>query len=76
MPPDASWSSVAAVACRIAVTAIINPDSGPGISISYDYVEGIIRLRDAGVKFLGYIYTTCRNRSAEEIHSEISDMMN
>jgi hypothetical protein len=71
MDPDSSWDRVAAVASRIPVTVIVNPNNGPGTSPSADYMEGIMRLHEAGVTVLGYVYTCYGARSADKIQAEI-----
>ena len=39
----------------VAITAIMNPGSGPGIASNSDYVSAVGRFRAAGGKVLGYI---------------------
>src|SRR6185312_10218185 len=40
----------------VPIVAIINPDSGPGTKDT-NYVSGVQKLRSAGIKVIGYIYT-------------------
>jgi hypothetical protein len=71
MEPDAGWYRVAAVASRISVIVILNPDNGPGTSPSADYMESIEELREAGVTVLGYVSTDYGAIAADKIHGEI-----
>jgi len=71
MDPDSNWDRVAAVASRIPVTVIVNPNNGPGTSPSADYMEGIKKLHDAGVTVLGYVYTKYGACCADKIQAEI-----
>jgi hypothetical protein len=72
MEPDAGWYRVAAVASRISVIVILNPDNGPGTSPSADYMESIEELREAGVTVLGYVSTDYGAIAADKIHGKMA----
>jgi Spherulation-specific family 4 len=54
-------TSAAAAGARI--TAIINPDNGPGAAQNSDYVAAVNSYRDAGGRVLGYVYTCYGNNT-------------
>ncbi len=52
------WNDLTAAAASGArVTAIMNPDNGPGPLANNDYASAITGFRSAGGKVLGYVYT-------------------
>ena len=66
------WDDVAAAAARVPVTAIINPDSGPGGGPpNSDYEHGLAELRAAGVVLLGYVATGYGARPAADVKADI-----
>ncbi|TLX81877.1 MAG: hypothetical protein E6L00_05215, partial [Thaumarchaeota archaeon] len=60
----------------VPIVAIINPSSGPSSSIDSNYVSGIQQLQAAGVKVLGYVYTSYGTRSTSSIESDINSYNN
>lgn len=57
------WDDIATANSRVPITAIINPNNGPGGGPpNEDYVVGLHHLREAGVKILGYVRTNFANR--------------
>jgi hypothetical protein len=59
-PIDGSWNELISAKESnpgVPVTAIINPDSGPGGMASQAYANGIAQLRAAGIKVVGYVAT-------------------
>jgi hypothetical protein len=71
-PNDSSWDKVAAATCHIRVTAIINPDSGPGIGgPDVPYQQGLTKLRQAGVTILGYVNTDYGLRPVDEAKADV-----
>lgn len=66
------WDDVAAAAARVPVTAIVNPDSGPGGGPpNSDYAHGLAELRAAGVALLGYVATGYGARPAADVKADI-----
>ena len=51
---------------------IINPDSGPGSSISQSYVSGVQSIHSAGMLAYGYVYTDYGDRSLSSVESDIN----
>jgi len=71
-PTNYIWSSVAAAAGQVPVTAVINPNNGPdGGPPNDDYLAGLNDLRSAGVTILGYVYTSYGERSLAAVQSDI-----
>ena len=71
-PTNYIWSSVAAAAGQVPVTAVINPNNGPdGGPPNADYLAGLNDLRSADVTILGYVYTTYGARSLAAVQSDI-----
>ena len=57
-PAQNYWNDLTAAAATGArITAIMNPDNGPGTALNGDYVGAITSFRAAGGKVLGYVYT-------------------
>ncbi len=66
------WDDVAAGASQVPITAIINPDSGPGNGPpNADYQVGLNTLRNAGVTMLGYVATGYGNRNSAAVKADI-----
>lgn len=66
------WTRVAAAASRAPITAIINPDNGPGSAFpNADYVQGLNDLRAGGVRCIGYVYTSYGARALTNVLADI-----
>lgn len=73
-PTDVSWTAIVAAQnahSRVAVIAIVNPNSGPGSSSSTAYTNGIAKLTTAGIRAIGYVHTSYGARAAAEVRGEI-----
>jgi hypothetical protein len=73
-PPDASWTAVAAAKRanpKVPVIAVVNPGNGPGTAVRSGYTTGIGELVAAGVKVLGYVYTSYGSRAAAEVQADM-----
>ena len=68
---NSRWDQVAAATCHIRVTAIINPDSGPGGECYEAYHKGIIRLDSANVTAIGYVDTNYSESDINDVKAEI-----
>lgn len=51
--------------------AVISPDNGAGGWQDPSYVQGIRNLHSAGIKVLGYVYTSYTSRSASSVQADI-----
>lgn len=68
--PD-PWQALGASAGDVAITAILNPASGPGSSQDANYVAAIASLRSAGGRVIGYVSTAYGSRNAATVKAEI-----
>lgn len=67
------WSDmVTAAQSGVAVTAILNPGSGPGSSADPNYVSAVNALRAAGGKVIGYVPTIYGARSMAAVQADIA----
>jgi hypothetical protein len=70
-PSDSDyWQSVIEAAPQVR-DVIVNPNSGPGEAESAPHVQLIRKLRDAGVRVLGYVSTGWGARDEAAVYSEI-----
>jgi hypothetical protein len=51
------WAAMTTAASQIPLTAILNPNSGPGSSVDSNYVNALTNLEVAGGTAIAYIYT-------------------
>jgi hypothetical protein len=70
--PGGYWDQLAASASQIRLDAILNPDSGPGPTQDPNYVQAVNKLRSAGGKVLGYVYTSYGTRSLATVEADIN----
>ncbi len=71
-PDQSFWDEMTAAAGQVSITAIMNPDSGPGTSVNYDYTTAVDAFRAAGGKVLGYVHTSYGAHSQAEVLSEVA----
>lgn len=65
------WNQLAASALRAPVTAILNPNSGPGAAVDPAYVSVTTNLRNAGGKVIGYVHTSYGARPLAAVTQDI-----
>ena len=65
------WDQMAAAARSVPVTAILNPDSGPGTSADPVYIAAIKKLRKNGGRVIGYVHTSYGRRSLAIVEAEV-----
>jgi hypothetical protein len=70
------WQALGASAGDVAITAILNPASGPGSSRDPNYVAAIASLRSAGGRVIGYVSTAYGSRDAATVKAEINQYRN
>jgi hypothetical protein len=70
--PNNGWNRMDAAAGQIKLTAILNPDSGPGPTQNSDYVTAVNNLEAAGGRILGYVYTQYGARSKAAVEADIN----
>lgn len=69
------WNSIAAMASKAPVTAILNPANGPGTAADPAYTSVITNARAAGVKVIGYVHTSWGARPLIEVIRDINRYM-
>ncbi len=67
----AYWQALAAAAPDVGITAILNPDNGPGAALDGDYAAVVGALQAAGGKVIGYVHTGYGTRSASIVMADI-----
>ncbi len=65
------WQTLADAAPDVAITAILNPDSGPGAAFDSDYAAVANAFQAAGGRLIGYVYTGYGARSEALVKAEI-----
>jgi hypothetical protein len=65
------WRRLIAVASKVDVVAIANPDSGPGSASNPDYAAVIAEASSHGVKLVGYVNTRYAARTLAEVKKDI-----
>ena len=64
------WNDMANVSSKMPF-AVVNPSSGPGTTVSSDYVKALARLDSLGVKYIGYVKHGRQTRNIAEVAAEI-----
>jgi Spherulation-specific family 4/PEP-CTERM motif len=71
-PATYIWDDIAAAAATVPITAVINPNNGPGgAGPNSDYVRGVSDLAAGGVTMIGYVSTNYGNRALSAIQADI-----
>lgn len=66
------WPEVVKAAKKVPITAVINPNNGPGGGPpNQDYVKGLEDLRKANMNILGYVATNYGKRNIAEVKADI-----
>ncbi|CAH1206986.1 PEP-CTERM sorting domain-containing protein [Candidatus Nitrotoga sp. BS] len=71
-PNQSFWDEMTAAAGQVNITAIMNPNNGPGDSVNSDYTTAVDAFRAAGGKVVGYVYTSYGARSQAEVLSAVA----
>ncbi len=74
--PNGSWDDLISAHehyPQVPVTAIINPDNGPGNNYSSQYETGINSLQVSGIRVVGYIYTSYGAVPWENISKQVTE---
>lgn len=66
------WAEMTAAASQVSITAIFNPDSGPGPSTDANYVNALSTLEAAGGKVVAYVYTDYGNTPLSTVEGQIA----
>ncbi|WP_374340277.1 spherulation-specific family 4 protein [Methyloversatilis sp.] len=65
------WQTLTDSAPGVGITAILNPDSGPGSELDLNYTAVVDDLQAAGGRVIGYVHTSYGTRSAATVRAEI-----
>jgi Spherulation-specific family 4 len=72
--PNYVWDDVASAGSKVSITAVINPNNGPGIGgPNADYTRGINDLAAGGVRMVGYVFTNYGARLISDIKADIDN---
>ncbi len=77
--PGSTWSAITTAKTTyplVPITAVINPNSGPGMSSDPNYVSGIKSMQGAGVVVLGYIWTNYGKITIQRAENQIRNYWN
>jgi hypothetical protein len=66
------WDRLAAAAKQVSLTAILNPDSGPGKAADPNYIKATSNLRAAGGNVVAYVSTSYGARSLADVQADIA----
>ncbi len=69
--PGGDWETLNAAAKQIPLTAILNVYNGPGPAQNRDFTNAVSRLRAAGGKVIGYVYSSYAKRPLKDIKADI-----
>jgi hypothetical protein len=78
-PGSGTWAKVAAAKRAhpsVPILAVVNPNNGPGTAALSDYMTGISQLTAAGVKVIGYVYTSYGARPAADVQADMARWKN
>ncbi len=65
------WDEMNSAATVVPLTAIMNPNSGPGNSQSSDYSNAVNSLRSNGGNVIGYVSSSYANRPIADVKADI-----
>lgn len=65
------WGDLDTAAQRVPITAIMNPNSGPGNSLNSDYTNVVDSLRAEGGRVIGYVSSSYANRPLQQVLDDI-----
>jgi hypothetical protein len=75
-PGGADWAQLTQAASQVPITAIMNPNSGPGTAYDPNYATAVNQLRDAGGQVLGYVPTGYGKVPLKTVETEIKEYHN
>lgn len=72
-PNQSYWDEMTTAAQSGAkITAIMNPNSGPGLAVNSDYINAVNAFRAVGGQVIGYVSTNYGNRNQADVLSDIA----
>jgi hypothetical protein len=73
-PNGSNWSGVIAAKKaypKVPMMAVVNPNNGPGYAVESPYLTGISQLTSAGIKVIGYVWTSYGQRPLADVQADI-----
>ena len=70
-PESTYWADMTAAAKEVRITAILNPNSGPGKRIDSTYVKVVGDFRQAGGTVIGYVSTRYTKRPLDTVKADV-----
>jgi len=70
--PGAGWDALIAVASKVKIIAIINPNSGPLATVDSTYASYMTKMKNAGIEMVGYVYTSYGARALSSVQADIN----
>jgi hypothetical protein len=70
-PGSSQWDSLALAAQRVPLCAIMNPNNGPSSSAKPAYLQAIRKVRTAGGRVIGYVYSSYSKRPIADVKADI-----
>lgn len=67
----ADWTRMANAATRVSLTAIMNPNSGPGAGVDSGYIGAISSMHASGGRVIGYVSTDYTNRTLANVEADV-----
>ncbi|MFT3784866.1 MAG: spherulation-specific family 4 protein [Tepidisphaeraceae bacterium] len=65
------WTQLTTAASRVPITAILNPNSGPGTGVDSNYVTAIANLHATGGQVIGYVSTVYGTRPIAQVKADV-----
>ena len=66
------WNAMSNAAGRVPLTALLNPDSGPGTAPDQNYVSAVANLHTAGAQVVGYVHTSYATRPWSQVTNDVN----
>jgi Spherulation-specific family 4 len=66
------WAAMDAAATQVPLTAVLNPDNGPGAAQDPNYAIAVNKLEAAGGKVVGYVGTSYASVPLSSVEGEVS----
>jgi hypothetical protein len=67
------WDDITGVGSSTLPWVIVNPASGPGVSVDPNYTAEIAENTADGIRSIGYVHTTYQTRNWQDVYDDIND---
>ena len=68
---NTNWDTLARASERVPLTAIMNPNNGPGTSPKAAYTQAIAKLHTSGGRVIGYVYSSYTKRPIDQVKADV-----